>query len=80
MIVNLGQAIKYCADNRVLAEISYHGTVRVCEVYSFRFSTKNFLLFVYDVNAGHTKSLIVEEIEFCKATLTPFNPRWGIEI
>ncbi len=77
----LAETLSFCAKNQVLLEITYNGTVRTVEPYSYRTSKKgNQLLYAFDVGEGHTKSFSVGNIEHVKATNVKFQPRFPIEI
>lgn len=81
-VATLAQTIKYCAMNQVLMEVSYNGTMRTVEVYSFRPSKTpgDMLLFVVDIGKGKTNSYKVGSIEQVRATTQKFSPRYTIEI
>lgn len=81
-VATLAQTIKYCAVNQVLAEITYNGTVRVVEIYSFRPSKDpgNMLLYVHDVGKGKTNSYKVGSIEHIVATAQKYSPKYPVEI
>ena len=79
-VTTLDQTVKYCGVNTVLCELTYNGTVRLCEVYSYRIAKNgNALLYAFDIEAGRTKSFTINNIEHIKATETKFVPRFPIE-
>lgn len=82
MDATLGQTIGFCAANQVVMELTYNGSVRNVEVYSYRANekTNEQLLLCFEYEAGHTKSYKVDNIEHAKATVNKFVPRWPIEI
>lgn len=79
-IATLDETVRYCGTNKVLCELTYNGTVRVVEVYSYRTSGEGMLLlYAVDIATGTTKSFRIDRIEQIKATDKSFSPRFPVE-
>lgn len=86
---SLYEVIQFCATHTdpetgtyapVLMEMTYNAVTRLVEVYSYREKSTGTLLYAYCYKDNKIESFRVDRIEDAKATETPFQPRWPIEI
>jgi predicted DNA-binding transcriptional regulator YafY len=80
MDATLEDTIKYCGQNQVLMTMTYNGTERQVEVYSYRSKNTGVLLFAYCYKDNKIESFRLDKIEHAKATTIKFNPKYPIEI
>ena len=78
--------IRHAARNRLCAIVMYHGSERLVEPYSLRYSeTGNELLHVWEIKKNGAqsdmhKSFKTKEIERASISNNVFTPRWAIEL
>ncbi len=79
------ETIRFAGANRLLIELDYRPEkgqpgIRVVEPYSFRYSSKGYLLF-YGRNTGRTRisAYRCDRITGVRVTTQPFRPRWRVE-
>lgn len=75
------ERIRYAAANRLLVRLTYKGTHRRVEPYSFRMpKTGKMQFFAFDVDKGGIRGYSVERIEGVAVLDTPYRPRFRVEI
>ena len=72
--------LRQAAKQRTLVELTYNGTPRYVEVYSFRNGKYGVLLYGYCLVHNSIHSFYIWRIDDAKLTDIPFSPRWTVEL
>jgi len=78
--------VRYAARNKLCANISYHGSMRLVEPYSLRYPSKgNEMLHVWELETDGTPSNMytcfkTHEIDSASISNRTFIPKWAVEL
>ena len=78
--VDITSLIRLAGQRRVLLHIAYHDSLRLVEPYSFRIENERVFLYGWCQLRDQIRKFDVEEIEYARATDTPFRARFRVEL